>query len=116
MKRKIQTLIITLTILLPYVLYGCTPASDPVTAEATETETTATESVTDEETEPEETPEEMERYFIFRIWNFNERPEAEFKKAVDTALEAGFTALGCALDTIGVERVVYGRKKKEKTN
>ncbi len=26
--------------------------------------------------------------------------------------EAGFTSLGCALDTLGVERVVYGRKKK----
>ena len=24
--------------------------------------------------------------------------------------EAGFGTLGCALDTIGVERVVYGRK------
>ena len=31
-------------------------------------------------------------------------------------LEAGFTSLGCALDTVGIERVVYGRKKKEKTN
>ena len=29
--------------------------------------------------------------------------------------EAGFRSLGCALDTIGVERVVYGRKK-EKNN
>ncbi len=28
-------------------------------------------------------------------------------------IEAGFGSLGSALDTIGVERVVYGRKKKE---
>ena len=28
-------------------------------------------------------------------------------------VENGFYNLGCALDTIGVERVVYGRKKKE---
>ena len=27
--------------------------------------------------------------------------------------EAGFDSLGCALDTIGVERVVYGRKKEK---
>ena len=27
--------------------------------------------------------------------------------------EAGFASLGCALDTIGVERVVYGRKRKD---
>ena len=93
MKRKIPTLIITLVVLLSYVLYGCASPSDPVTEESTGEETTVTESVTDAETEPEEIPEKMERYFIFRIWNFNERPEAEFKKAVDTALEAGFTAI-----------------------
>ena len=30
--------------------------------------------------------------------------------------ENGFGSLGCALDTLGVERVVYGRKLKEKTD
>ena len=30
-------------------------------------------------------------------------------------IDAGFNSLGCALDTLGVERVVYGRKQ-EKTN
>ena len=30
--------------------------------------------------------------------------------------ENGFEGLGTALDTVGVERVVYGRKKKENTD
>ena len=36
--------------------------------------------------------------------------QAESVRALLT--EAGFYNLGCALDTIGVERVVYGRKRK----
>ena len=37
--------------------------------------------------------------------------QAEPVRALMT--ENGFYNLGCALDTIGVERVVYGMKKKE---
>ncbi len=37
--------------------------------------------------------------------------QAESVRALLT--EAGFYNLGCALDTIGVERVVYGRKKRK---
>ena len=39
--------------------------------------------------------------------------EGQAESVRDLLSEAGFTSLGCALDTIGVERVVYGRKKKK---
>ena len=41
--------------------------------------------------------------------------EGQSESVLALLTEAGFGSLGCALDTIGVERVVYGRKKK-KTN
>ena len=39
--------------------------------------------------------------------------EGQAESVRQLLVEAGFTSLGCALDTIGVERVVYGRKKKK---
>ncbi len=39
--------------------------------------------------------------------------EGQAESVRQLMLDAGFASLGCALDTIGVERVVYGRKKEE---
>ena len=40
--------------------------------------------------------------------------EGQSEPVMELMTDAGFASLGCALDTIGVERVVYGRKKTEK--
>ncbi len=56
-------------------------------------------AVSEETTEPEaseviDVPTTVdERYFVFRIWNFNLTPMDTFKMTVDTAVEAGFNAI-----------------------
>ena len=35
----------------------------------------------------------MERYFIFRIWNFSKRTKKDFRSTVDTAIASGFNAI-----------------------
>ncbi|MBQ3507288.1 MAG: beta-galactosidase [Clostridia bacterium] len=79
--------------------------SDGIVTESTAEETVGTGADTDSvmpETLPE-TQEEVvipvkpldiqDRYFIFRIWNFTERPLSTFKTIVDTVVEDGFNAI-----------------------
>lgn len=70
------------------------PMTDTETKIVTET---PTESVTEPETAPggEEirNPEITERYFIYRIWNFEKNSQAEFARIVDAAEAAGFNAI-----------------------
>ena len=82
------------------ILAGCAETeapdvTDPVTASDTsdtvapDDETTA--DMTTADTAPEETG--MQRYFIYRIWNFKKRDTAEFRAAVDAAAKSGFNAI-----------------------
>ena len=75
------------------------PQTDADTEKETESEP-QTEPETEVQTEADTQPEDEivernieERYFIFRIWNFNERGLNTFKSIVDTAQQAGFTAI-----------------------
>ena len=81
---------------LPIILFGCTaPPTETTIAEKTETVTeteTETETETDT-TEPPDEKEEMKRYFIYRIWNFNKRDFESFKNTVDTVVKTGFNAI-----------------------
>ena len=68
---------------------------------STETEPKETEPETEpKETEPETEPEDLsvrdpieQRYFIYRIWNFNVLSIEEFKSIVDRVSQDGFNAI-----------------------
>ena len=121
MKKLILYLLCACMVLIP--LAACTPdapaadtsASD-TTAPGTPADTAAptdpveettdggtetpTEAPTDPETPTEEEPdmpveplEITERYFIFRIWNFDIRSLSAFKSTVDTVAADGFNAI-----------------------
>ena len=115
MKRLVLFLLCACMVMIP--LAACTPESpdegtsaadtaaptaaptDPAeTADGTSEE--KTEAVTDPETPTEEEPampveplEIKDRYFIFRIWNFDIQSLSAFKSTVDTVAADGFNAI-----------------------
>ena len=115
MKRLVLFLLCACMVMIP--LAACTPESpdegtsaadtaaptaaptDPAeTADGTSEE--KTETVTDPETPTEEEPampveplEIKDRYFIFRIWNFDIQSLSAFKSIVDTVAADGFNAI-----------------------
>ena len=115
MKRLVLFLLCACMVMLP--LAACTPESpdegtsaadtaaptaaptDPADTAAPPSEET-TEAVTDPETPTEEEPampveplEITDRYFIFRIWNFDIQSLSAFKSTVDTVAADGFNAI-----------------------
>ena len=115
MKKLVLCLLCACMVMIP--LAACTPESpdegtsaadtaaptaaptDPAeTADGTSEE--KTEAVTDPETPTEEEPampveplEIKDRYFIFRIWNFDIQSLSAFKSTVDTVAADGFNAI-----------------------
>lgn len=66
----------------------------PTEAPTEDTTETPTEPDTEEEAVMPVKPLEIsQRYFIFRIWNFTERPLSTFKYIVDSAAADGFNAI-----------------------
>ena len=116
MKKLILYLLCACMVMIP--LAACTPdapATDTTAADTTAAPTAAptdpadtadgaseetTEAVTDPETPTEEEPampveplEITDRYFIFRIWNFDIQSLSAFKSTVDTVAADGFNAI-----------------------
>lgn len=92
--KKNAILFTVLCVLLPAIC-GCgggTAETLPETADtAAMTEARQTEA---QQTAPDAPAEEkMQRYFIYRIWNFNERKLASVKAIVDAAEKSGFNAI-----------------------
>ena len=112
MKRFFLILLAIITVLAAFS--ACTPETPPddTTDGATEGTTVGdaaeqpTEAPTEDTTESPAEPDTEEeavmpvkpleisqRYFIFRIWNFTERPLSTFKYIVDSAAADGFNAI-----------------------
>ena len=113
MKRLVLFLLCACMVMIP--LAACTsdtPATDTTAADTTTAAPTdpadtaappseeTTEAVTDPETPTEEEPampveplEIKDRYFIFRLWNFDILSLSEFKSTVDTVAADGFNAI-----------------------
>ncbi len=94
--KKIISLSMLLCLLLS-ALVSCGEAAvetetDTVSVTDTETEK-ETKTETEPETEEDVKDKKMQRYFIYRIWNFRPRQFDNVKKTVDSALAAGFTAI-----------------------
>lgn len=112
MKRFFLILLAIVTVLAAFS--ACTPETPPADTTDSVTEGTTvgdateapTEAPTEGNTEPPAEPDTEEealmpvkpleiadRYFIFRIWNFTERPLSTFKYIVDSAAADGFNAI-----------------------
>lgn len=108
MKRFFLVLLAILTVVTAFP--ACTPENPPAETTDGVTEGTTigdtTEQPTEENTETPTQPDTeaeavmpvkplaiTERYFIFRIWNFTERPLSTFKYIVDSAAADGFNAI-----------------------
>ena len=113
MKKTVLCVLLAAVLLLS-ACAGSSPATTekpeaPATEQTNGTATgKATEKITENVTEAateQPAAEPMERYFIFRIWNFTERNISTFKSIVDSVAETGFNAVKIHIPWHRVEAV-----------
>ena len=93
MKNKLLRGLAALLMAAALTLSACQKEEPPPISGESTSAPTGSDAVSDAGTENPEKEQNMERYFIYRIWNFTKNSLPDFQKTVDAAAETGFNAI-----------------------